>query len=216
MLPHGLPPWEAVYLQARRWLEVGSFAPLVQDLRTILRVAAGRQEAPTAAIFAACTLWSTPKSRARAGYDGHTRRKGSKVHQAVDMLGHLLALHVSAANVDERTQVEQWATAVQVATGEHVEIAYVDQGYTGDQPAADAAVHGIRLVVIKLPETKRGFVLLSRRWVAERSFAWLARFRRLACDYEQLATTLAGCHSLAFAMLLLQRYCSFIVLPVST
>jgi transposase len=213
MLPHDLPPWEAVYQQARRWLDAGSFAAIVQDLCAILRVAAGRPEDPTAAVFDARTLQSTPESGARAGYDGHKRRKGSKVHQAVDTLGHLLALHVTAADVDERTQVERLAAAVQEATGEHVEIAYVDQGYTGEQPAADAAEHGIRLVVVKLPETKRGFVLLPRRWVVERSFAWAARFRRLARDYERLETTLAGWHYVAFTMLLLQRCCSFITLP---
>jgi transposase len=133
----------------------------------------------------------------------------------VDTLGHLLALQVTAANVDERTQVEQLAAAVQEATGEHVEIAYVDQGYTGEQPEAAAAAHGIRLVVVKLPETKRGFVLLPRRWVVERSFAWASRFRRLARDYERLETTLAGWHYVAFTMLLLHRCCSFITLPES-
>jgi transposase len=137
------------------------------------------------------------------------------VHQAVDTLGHLLALHVTAADVDERTRVEQVATAVQEATGEHVELAYVDQGYPGEQPAAAAAAHGIRLAVVRLPAAKRGFVLLPRRWVAERSFAWMARFRRLARDDERLETTLAGWPYLAFAMLLLQRCCSFIALPQS-
>jgi transposase len=215
MLPHDLPPWAAVYQQARRWLEAGSFAAIVHDLRAILRVADGRQEDPTAAICDARTLQSTPESGARAGYDGHKRRKGAKVHQAVDTRGHLLALHVTAANVDERTQVAQLAAAVQAATGEHVELAYVDQGYTGEQPAAAAAVHGIRLEVIKLPGAKRGFVLLPRRWVAERSFAWMARFRRLARDYERRETTLAGWHYVAFSMLLLQRCCSFITLPES-
>jgi transposase len=215
MLPHDLPPWAAVYQQARRWLEAGSFAAIVHDLRAILRVAAGREETPTAAVFDARTLQSTPESGARAGYDGHKRRKGSKIHQAVDTLGQLLALHVTAANVDERTQVEQLAAAVQEVTGQSVEIAYVDQGYTGEQPAADAAKHGIQLEVVKLPETKRGFVLLPRRWVVERSFAWMGRFRRLARDYERLETTLAGWHYVAFAMLLLHRCCSFITLPES-
>jgi transposase len=93
---------------------------------------------------------------------------------------------------------------VQTATGQNVELAYVDQGYTGEQPAADAARHGIRLEVVKHPEAKRGFILLPRRWVVERSFAWAARFRRLARDYERLATTLAGYHWLAFAMLMLK------------
>src|SRR5579864_5304067 len=123
MMPHDLPPWAAVYQQARRWLDAGSFEAIVQDLRAILRVADGRPEAPSAAVFDSRTLQSTPESGARAGYDGHKRRQGSKVHQAVDTLGHLLALQVTAAKLDERTQVKQLAAAVQAATGECVEIA---------------------------------------------------------------------------------------------
>ncbi len=88
--------------------------------------------------------------------------------------------------------------------GSFVEIAYVDQGYTGEQPAADAAQHGLRLEVVKHHEAKRGFVLLPRRWVVERSFGWAARFRRLARDYERLASTMTGYHWVAFALLMLQ------------
>ena len=82
-------------------------------------------------------------------------------------------------------------------------MASVDQGYTGKEPATEAAVHGIKLEVVKLAAAKRGFVLLPRRWVVERSFAWLARFRRLSRDYERLSTTLTALHWLAFACLLL-------------
>ena len=85
-------------------------------------------------------------------------------------------------------------------------MAFVDQGYTGDEPLKAAAEQGIRLEVVKLPEAKKGFVLLPRRWVVERSFAWTARFRRLARDYERLPQTLAGLHFLAFAILMLHRF----------
>jgi transposase len=124
------------------------------------------------------------------------------VHAAVDTLGHLLALHVTPANAQDRAQVDELAAQVQAATGQTVEVAFVDQGYTGEEPAA--AAHGIRLDVVKLPAAKRGFVLLPRRWVAERSFAWAGRFRRLARDYERLQTTLEGFHFVAFALLALQ------------
>ncbi|MEA2530516.1 MAG: hypothetical protein QOG89_2160, partial [Thermomicrobiales bacterium] len=97
------------------------------------------------------------------------------------------------------------AAAVQEATGETVEAAFVDQGDTGEAAAEDAAAHGIRLEVIKLAEAKRGFVLLPRRWVIERSFAWAARFRRLVRDDERLPETVAGLHFLAFACLMLQH-----------
>ena len=123
----------------------------------------------------------------------------------MDTLGHLLALVVTPANEQERAQVETLARQVQQGTGRSVELAYVDQGYTGEAAAADAEAQGIRLEVVKHAEAKRGFVLLPRRWVAERSFAWATRFRRLARDYERLPETLAGLHFVAFAGLMLHR-----------
>jgi len=133
------------------------------------------------------------------------------VHLAVDTLGQLLAAVVTPANEQERAQVDALAEKVQAATGESVEVAFVDQGYTGDEAAAEAAKHGIRLEVVKLPTAKHGFVLLPRRWVVERSFAWMARFRRLARDYERLSETLAGLHFVAFAMLMAHRFVTFMV-----
>ena len=205
LLPTNFPPWAAVYQQTQRWLAAGCFEAVVHDLRMLLRWAAGRNEQPSAVVLDGRTLRSTPESGARAGYDGHKRTRGSKVHLAVDTLGHLLALHVTPASEQERAQVAALAAQLQELTGGTVELAYVDQGYTGDDPAAAAAAHGIRLEVVKLPEAKRGFVLLPRRWVVERSFAWVARFRRLARDYERLPETLAGLHFLVFAILMLNR-----------
>lgn len=205
MMPNDLPPWEVVYQQSQRWLRAGVFEAILHDLRELLRVAAGRNSQPSAAVLDSRTLQSSPESGARAGYDGAKRRKGSKVHAAVDTLGHLLALHVTPADEQDRAQVAALAEAVQEVTGESVELAYVDQGYTGETAAQEAEAHGIRLEVVKLPEAKRGFVLLPRRWVVERSFAWAARFRRLARDYERLPETLAGLHFLAFAILMLRR-----------
>jgi len=211
MLPNDLPPWSAVYQQTQRWLKAGVFEALVHDLRMLLREIAERAQQPSAAIFDARTLQSSPESGARAGFDGHKRRKGSKVHIAVDTLGHLLALLVTPANEQERAQVAELAKKVQQVTGETVEVAFVDQGYTGEPPAQDAEAQGIRLEVIKLPTAKHGFVLLPRRWVVERSFGWMARFRRLARDYERLPETLAGLHFLAFAMLMLKRFITFMI-----
>jgi transposase len=145
-----------VYQQSRRWLAAGCFEAIVHDLRAVLRFAAGKNPEPTAAILDGRTIQSTPESGGRSGYDGYKRRKGSKVHLAVDTLGHLLALHVTPANEQERDQVAVLAEAVQEVTGESVELAYVDQGYTGDDPDADAASYGIHLEVVSLPEAKRG------------------------------------------------------------
>jgi transposase len=205
LMPHDLPPWPAIYQQTQRWLSAGVFEQIVCDLRMLLRLAQGRSADPSAVILDGRTLQSTPESGARAGYDGHKRRKGSKVHLAVDTLGHLLAVHVTPANEQERAQVGQLTQAVQEVTGASVEVAFVDQGYTGEEAQEVAAEHGIELVVVKLPEAKRGFVLLPRRWVIERSFAWTTRFRRLVRDYERLPETLAGLHFVAFACLMLNR-----------
>jgi transposase len=210
LIPNDLPPWHTVYEQTQRWLAAGVFAAMVHDLRALLRMAAGRDKEPSAAILDSRTLQSTPESGGRAGYDGAKRKKGNKVHLAVDTLGHLLALHVTPADEQDRTQVSALARQVQQETGDSVEIAYVDQGYTGEAPEQAAAEHGIELVVVKLPEAKKGFVLLPRRWVVERSFAWATRFRRLAKDYERLPQTLAGMHFLAFAMLMLKNYAALI------
>jgi transposase len=210
-MPNDLPPWFAVYQQSQRWLAAGCFEALAQDLRAVLRLAAGRNEEPTAAIIDSRTLRSTPESGPRAGYDGAKRKRGSKLHMAVDTLGHLIALHVTPADVDDRAEVGRLAAAIQDATGEAVALAYVDQGYTGEKPADAASAEGIELHVVKLPEAKRGFVLLPKRWVVERSFAWATRCRRLVKDYERYASTLAGFHVVAFVCLMLRRAATLVV-----
>lgn len=206
LMPHDLPPWYTVYQQAQRWIDAGVFEDMVHDLRALIRLAKGKKEQPTAAIFDGRTVQSTPESGNRAGYDGYKRKKGSKIHLAVDTLGLLLAVHVTPANQQERAQVQELAEAVQEATQRSVEIAYVDQGYTGDEPKQDAKEAGIELIVVKLPDAKKGFVLLPRRWVVERSFAWTTRFRRLARDFERLPETFRSLHFLAFAILMLQTF----------
>ena len=113
---------------------------------------------------------------------------------------------MTSADEQDREQVGDLAEAVQHVTGETVEIAYVDQDYTGETAEEEAKAYGIKSEVVKLSEAKKGFVLLPRRWVVERSFGWAARFRRLARDYERLPEKLAGLHFLAFAILMLKRF----------
>ena len=201
-MPHDLPPWHAVYQQTRRWIEADVFTAIIADLRELIRLGEGRAAQPSAMILDSRTLQSTPESGARAGWDGAKRRKGSKVHLAVDTLGDLLAIHVTPANAQDRDQVADLVAAVQEETGETVTLAFVDQGYTGASPRQAAADHGIDLAVVKLSAAKRGFVLLPRRWVVERDFGWMSRFRRLARDQERLADVLKGFHLIAFIMLM--------------
>ena len=156
-------------------------------------------------------MQSSPESESHEDCDGHKRRRGSEVRLAVDTLGQLLALLVTPANEQDRAQVNELAKQIQEVTGDSVEVAFVDQGYTGEKTAAAAEAHGIRLQVVKLPTAKHGFVLLPRRWVVERSFGWMTRFRRLVRDYERLAETLIGLHFVAFAILLAKRFVTFMI-----
>jgi transposase len=205
MVPHDLPEWTVVYQQARRWVQAGVFEQMVHDLRAILRLIHDRDPQPSAAILDARTLQSTPESGERAGYDGAKKKNGSKVHVAVDTLGNLLALKVTPANEQDREQVGELSARIQEVTGETVTTAFVDQGYTGETAAQQASDEGIQLEVVKHKKAKRGFVLLPRRWVVERTFGWLGRFRRLTRDYERLAEVLAGWHWLAFLTLIIRQ-----------
>src|SRR5438067_610078 len=116
LMPTNLPPWYTVYQQWRRWQKAGCFEAMVHDLRALLRRAEGRGSEPTAAIFDSRTLRSSPESGARAGYDGHKKTKGSKLHMAVDTLGNLLAALVTPANQQDRDEVADLTDAVQEAT----------------------------------------------------------------------------------------------------
>ncbi|WP_104992617.1 IS5 family transposase [Deinococcus sp. NW-56] len=201
-LPNDFPPAETVRQQAHRWFVAGCFENAAHDLRILARVEQGRDPEPSAVVMDSRTLQSTPESGHRAGYDGAKKRKGTKVHLAVDTLGHVLAILTSPANEQDRAQVKDLCLEVQEATGAQVEVAFVDQGYTGVQTALDATDAGVELVVVKRPEATKGFILLPKRWVVERSFAWLARFRRLSRDLERLPSTLVGFHFLAACILL--------------
>ena len=200
-LPHDFPPAETVRQQAHRWFVAECFLNAAHDLRLISRVEKSKNEQPTAIIIDSRTLQSTPESGHRAGYDGAKRRKGTKVHLAVDTLGHLLAVLATPANEQDRAQVFDLCSEVQDVTGMTVQVAFVDQGYTGEQTALDALHTGVELIVVKRPEATKGFILLPRRWVVERSFAWLSRFRRLGRDLERLPSTLIGFHLLAACVL---------------
>jgi transposase len=202
-LPSDFPPYHAVFQQAQRWIQAGVLEGMAGDLRKLIRTLQDRSSAPSAVILDGRTLQSVPESGARAGYDGYKRKKGSKAHVAVDTLGHLVAVTITPANEQERAQVDQLCQQVQEETDQKVKVAFVDQGYTGEDAAQQAQKHDIDLVVVKLAEAKKGFVLLPRRWVVERTFSWLGRFRRLARDYERLSKNLAAYHWLAAVSLML-------------
>jgi transposase len=172
MMPRDLPHWYVIYQQTQRWIKAKVFESIVNDLPSALRIAEGRHEMTSAAIFDSWTLQSSVESGGRAGYDGAKRRKGNKVHGAVVTLWHLLALYVTAVDERDRAQVVDLAKRAYAETGETVKIAYVDQKHTGENAADTAEEHKIKLEVVKLPTAKRGFVLLPRR-SRDRTKLWL-------------------------------------------
>ena len=204
-LPHEFPPWAAVYQQTRRWLNAGVFDSLSDDLRILLREAHSRAAEPSACILDSRTLQSTPESGARAGFDAGKRRKGTKVHLAVDTLGHPLAMLDSPANEQDRDYVAPLLEKIQDATGGSVEVAYADQAYSGENAAMAAETEGIELVVVKRAQGQKGFTVLPKRWVVERSFGWIARCRRLLRDFERLGEVLIGLHMVAFVCIMLHQ-----------
>jgi len=208
MLPTNFPPWAAVYQQTQRWIAAGCFEAMTHDLRVLIRWTEGRADNPSAVFLDGRTVQSTPESGGHAGCDGYKRRKGAYRGRYV---GTSACGPCSPANEQECAQVGVLAEAVQAATGEHIELAFVDDGYTGRTAADAAAVHGIALEVVKLSEAKHGFVLLPRRWVVERSFAWLARFRRIARDDERLPETVRGLHFIAIAGLMVHPYVTIVL-----
>jgi transposase len=134
LMPHDVPPWHTVYQPRHRWLKAGVFATMGHELRTVLRLAAGRTAEPSAAIFDSRMRPSTRASGPRAGDDGATRRRGSKGPLAVERLGYLWAAHVTAASEQDRSQVSALAAKVHEVTGDAVALACVDQGRGLKQP----------------------------------------------------------------------------------
>jgi transposase len=164
MMPHDLPPWHTVYQQTQRWRKAGGFESTAHDLRMRLHMATDRNPTSSAAVLDSRTLQSTQESGGCAGYDGAKRRKGSKVHLAVDTLGHLLALHVTPANEQDREQVARLAQTVQEVTGGTVEAAFVDHGYTGKSAQRQAQDDGIDLVIYGLPTKYKGLIDFLATW----------------------------------------------------
>ena len=204
-LPHDFPPYDIVQQQARHWFKHGCFENLVHDVRMLTREEAGRDAVPSVAIIDSRTLQSTPESGHRAGFDGAKKRTGSKVHAAVDTMGHVIALLVTPADEQDRDQVYDLCHQIRKVTGDRVDVVLADGGYTGEQAETDAALLDVELVVVKRPTGAKGFILLPKRWIIERNFAWSSRFRHLGRDLERLPSTLLGFQWLAFAILSVQK-----------
>jgi putative transposase len=198
-LPVDFPPWTTVYRYFRRWEVDGVVERMHDVLRSIVRVRESKNPEPTAGIIDSQTVKSAPQAVDGVGYDGGKKVKGRKRHIVVDTLGLLLGLRVHAADVQDRDGA---AMVFEAMEGRHqlLDVVFADGGYQGPRAAAGCPVD---LVVVK--RTEPGFAVLPKRWIVERTFAWLTQNRRLVKDYEGLASVSEAFVRLAMIRLMLRR-----------
>ena len=197
-LAHGLPADAAL-------AAAGCFEAIVHDLRALLRVAQGREEADGGDPRRAHPAIDARERRAGRLRRGQDAARAARCTSPWTRWATCWPCMSRPPTSRSARRSRRWPQRCRRPPGRAVELAYRRPGLHRRRARRGGQAHGIRLEVVKLPEAKRGFVLLPRRWVVERSFAWAARFRRLARDYERLPETLAGLHFVAFAILMLAR-----------
>ena len=183
-LPADFPPWQTVYGYFAAWRDDGTLARLHDGLRTQVRAAAGRQSQPTAAVIDSQSVRAAGTvPRASRGWDNAKKVNGRKRHIAVDVMGLVLDVVITAASVQDRHGARPllWNTH---RAFRHVRLVWADAGYTG-KPATWAAAMKMTLQIVSKRDP-HAFEVLPRRWVVERTFAWISKHRRTVRDYERL------------------------------
>ena len=201
-LPKDFPPWKSVYEEFRRWRRTGLWARISRALRNQLRQKLGRSAQPTAAIIDSQSVKTTLKGKGR-GYDAGKKIKGRKRHIAVDTEGLLLAVVVHSAGIQDRVGARALLLRL-AALFCTIRTIFADSAYTGTLVEWVRALFGWTLTIVKRTEAHR-FVVLPKRWVVERTFAWLGWSRRLSKDYEVRPDTAEAMIHIAAAHLMLRR-----------
>jgi transposase len=184
-LPVDFPPWQAVYAFFERWNARGLPQGLVDRLRGRLRVACGRADLPTAgSIDSQSVKAADTVGAASRGFDGGKKINGRKRHIAVDTLGLVLTVVVTAASVQDRDGAHRLLTLLRERFST-IALVWADGGYSGRLVRWAQTVLAMMVTIVKRSDDTTGFAVLPRRWVVERTFGWLMRHRRLVRDYER-------------------------------
>lgn len=206
LLPHDFPPWQTVYGYFRRWRQSGLWLAIHDRLVRMVRVRAGKTPAPTAAILDSQTIKSADHAGER-GYDAGKKIKGRKRHLLVDTLGLILRVIVTTADVQDRDGARTLLARLAHRFSRLVCV-WADGGYAGalvEWVRRRRAYRRVRLEIVKRGKGQVGFKVLPKRWIVERTFAWLLKHRRLRCDYERHAQNSEAMIHLAMISLMLRR-----------
>lgn len=207
-LPGDFPAWQTVYTYFRNWRKDGVWEAIHTQLRGWTRVMAGREESPSEVIIDSQSVATATMVNQSVGYDGGKKIKGRKRHTIVDTLGLVMMVWVSAANEPERAGAKQALRQLMKMKQQvsRLYLVWADGGYSG-QPFLQWAMDTFRLIVevVLRPEQTKGFVLVKKRWVVERTFGWWNWYRRLSKDYERLPETAETMIYIAMIRLMLRR-----------
>jgi putative transposase len=209
-MPHDLPPWSTVYGYFRRWRKRGYWQSWNTALRQRLRKELGRKAEASAAILDSQSIKTAEGGNSR-GFDAHKRCSGRKRHILVDTRGLLLAVLVTGANVQDREGAKQLLTSFYRVFFQSFRLKriWADAGYQGALISWTQAAFAWKLDIVRRTKHQAGFELLPKRWLVERTFAWLVRNRRLSRDYERLPQTSEAFIYVAMIRLMTRRLAEF-------